>query len=169
MNRFKKISLFSLLCALCIMTFVLFTACSSSALKFTLFEQGETRLYQAWARENENVLESKSIDLGEEIVVPATHDDIAVCVSEYAFYQCTVNTITISEGVESIGYNAFLECSVQTINLPKSIIAINGAALMEAIGLSTINYAGTMAEWINLEAGISDYAKVVCSDGTYRR
>ena len=52
-----------------------------------------------------------------------------------AFQECyALTSITLSEGISSIGYQVFYKCSsLQSVNLPKSITNIDATAFPEHV------------------------------------
>ncbi|MBR2350248.1 MAG: leucine-rich repeat domain-containing protein [Clostridia bacterium] len=61
---------------------------------------------------------------------------------------CTLTSITLNEGIESIGANAFYG-NVDSITIPKSITNIGSAALAN-INAETVRYAGELKDWMNI-------------------
>lgn len=63
----------------------------------------------------------------EEYTIPAHITEIA----DNAFYYCLgLHTLTIPEGVKSIGENAFKECRIETLHIPASITSIGSGAFI---------------------------------------
>ena len=56
--------------------------------------------------------------------------------------------MTISEGVESIGYGAFHKCDgMTTVTLPASVTAIGRYAFSSCNSLESVTFAGTEEQW----------------------
>jgi len=74
---------------------------------------------------------------GGDVVIP---DNLGITrIGEEAFYQnFSVNSVTIPEGVTSIGYMAFEQCSMNNVHLPESLSSIERSAFMECHSLTSI-------------------------------
>ena len=93
------------------------------------------------------------------VTVPATIENIAVKeIYYFAFYGIqTLNSVTLSEGIESIGSSAFEGCSaLKTVSLPQSLTAIGGGAFKDCSNLTTI----TIPREVNI---IGDYVFTGCT------
>ena len=76
-----------------------------------------------------------------------------VGIADSAFANSTVSSITLPEGVTSVGNSAFYGCnSLSVINLPSTVTMIGDSAFAEC-GQLTINYAGSAAEWDAITKG----------------
>jgi len=80
--------------------------------------------------------------------------------------------ITVSEGVESMPYDAIIMCeNLKTINLPSTLTDLDLYAIDACYGLETINFNGTKAQWDAFEAEVfteSDKGLYInCIDGTF--
>ncbi|MGN1062253.1 MAG: leucine-rich repeat domain-containing protein [Candidatus Scatosoma sp.] len=69
------------------------------------------------------------------------------------FFNCSsLTSVTIPDSVTSIGYSAFFNCSSLTsITIPNSVTSIDSSAFSSCYSLTSIYYAGTEAEWNELE------------------
>ena len=91
-------------------------------------------------------------------------------IDDGACQQCgNLTSVTLSEGVKTIGRSAFLFSGIQTIDLPRSLETIDEHAFENADQLQTVNYAGTIAEWNQIvisDDNMSLLSKIIhCSDG----
>ncbi|MBR5644749.1 MAG: leucine-rich repeat domain-containing protein [Salinivirgaceae bacterium] len=59
-------------------------------------------------------------------------------IGDYAFYACDVNSITIGNDVTTIGKYAFNGCRATTITIPESVISIGEAAFLDCNCLNSI-------------------------------
>lgn len=67
----------------------------------------------------------------------------SLTIPPWNFYKNQITSITIREGITSIGDNAFKGCtSLETVIIPKSVTKIGNNAFAECIGLSSITYLG---------------------------
>jgi hypothetical protein len=65
-------------------------------------------------------------------------------IEESAFNNTGIVTLTIPEGVGTIGLSAFQQCEkLQTVNLPLSLTRIYASAFQSCKVLKTVNYAGS--------------------------
>ena len=93
-------------------------------------------------------------------------------ISEKAFYDVKgLTSVTLPEGFLTIGDDAFMFCDrLTSLSLPSSITSIGGGALEHCSALTNIAYAGSKAQWQNLEKG-EDWnfgtptITVTCNDG----
>lgn len=78
-----------------------------------------------------------------------TIPDGVTSIGEYAFWRCSsLTSITVPDGVTSISYDMFSFCSsLTTITLPKNISTIYGYAFNACYRLSTVYYNGTSDDW----------------------
>ena len=81
-----------------------------------------------------------------------------------------MTSITIPEGVTSIGYEAFCGCSSLTsVTIPSSVTNIGYCTFLYCNNLINIMYNGTQSQWnrINKGWGWNDSAikTVTCTDG----
>lgn len=90
-----------------------------------------------------------------------------------AFSNCyKLTSITIGNGVKSIGGAAFKSCTELTsISIPNSVTSIGYYAFGWCNGLTSITFNGTIAQWNAIlkgelwKAGVQA-TEVVCTDGT---
>lgn len=90
-----------------------------------------------------------------------------------SFESCkNLTSITVPEGVTTIGKEAFSLCSsLTTINLPSTITQIEDYIIYQSWSVLTINYNGTKADWKKINRGdhwndnVSQSMKVYCTDG----
>lgn len=103
----------------------------------------------------------------ESINLPKNLTGIAGC----TFMRSGLKNIEIPDGVTGFGQNAFAFCeNLESVTIPKSVTFVNFAAFNECTAVETVNYAGTMAEWENIEIRKNNdcllRAKIICTDGT---
>lgn len=130
-----------------------------------------------------------------ELIIPAEHDGLPVVgIAGNAFKSCGgIKRVVLSEGLRmicpgafsgcegitdvylpdsliSIGYMAFCGCkSLKSIRIPRSVDRIGGYALKDCIRLTSIDYGGSIKEWIDVgteysfDDGTGNYT-LYCSD-----
>ena len=96
-------------------------------------------------------------------------------IEQQTFINCEkLEEAVLEEGVQTIGESAFTSCKkLATITIPKSVTSIGYGAFFQT-SLQTVNYGGTMDEWISFVAdtekvGTSNgnllNATIICTDG----
>ena len=75
-----------------------------------------------------------------ELIIPAIIEGKTVTsIGNEAFRDCkSLTSITIGNGVTSIGGNAFLFCSLTSITIPDSVTSIEGGAFLGCTSLTSI-------------------------------
>ena len=103
-----------------------------------LFDKGLTELIQ-FPEEKES----------EHYVIPSSVNKIR----SLAFYGCSkIKSVVIPEGLTTIGVYAFGFCyKLESIVVPRSVKTVEGNAFWAASQLEYVFYAGTEAEWKNIE------------------
>ena len=87
----------------------------------------------------------------KEYVMPSGVTTIGA--SAFAFNK-HLETLTINEGITTVG-TYFAECNaLTTINLPLSLTSLKTMTFTRLPKLSAINYAGTEEEWLYVEKGV---------------
>ena len=130
-----------------------------------------------------------------ELILPESYNGQNYEIYKYAFYGCSsLTSITIGNGVTSIGDDAFAYCSSLTsitipdsvtsigddafydcdnltsITIPDSVTSIGSYAFRNCSRLSTITFEGTIAQWNAISKG-SDWNyptgkyTIYCTDG----
>lgn len=92
----------------------------------------------------------------------------------FVFQACdSLTSVVIAEGVTSIGDGFFDGCdSLTYIAIPASMTALGKGAFSYCTGLTRINFAGTMAQWQDIEPynkswkDNSNVTEVICTDGS---
>ena len=94
-------------------------------------------------------------------------------IGKAAFWGCSgLTSITIPDSVTSIGSYAFNGCSgLTSVTIGNGVTSIGGAAFEGCTRLTSITFNGTKAQWNAIEKGSSwkyyvPATKVVCTDGT---
>ncbi len=108
------------------------------------------------------------------ITIPATIGEYTVIgIDDRAFFWNTsLTSVIISNGIQSIGEEAFSCCSsLKSVTIPASVTVIDSEAFLSSFKLTDINYSGTCAEWNKIDSRIggneeySIYLVIHCSDG----
>ena len=93
-------------------------------------------------------------------------------VGEQAFAGCrSLRSLAIAEGIREIDEWAFVDCAaLAEVTLPASLRVIGEYAFLNCTALSDIRFAGTVAQWEDVEKvrGWNRYtaaARVACADG----
>lgn len=131
----KVISL--LLCVVMVLTFIPFSKIESSALTFEDFT------YEIVSESKKTAQITKYSGTATEIVIPDTMDGYSiVSIGEKAFYfNKTLVTITIPEGITSVDKYAFSLCeNLEIINLPKSLTIVEDWAFSYNHNLRKIHF-----------------------------
>ena len=77
-------------------------------------------------------------------------------IGRYAFAGYAGTSITIPNGVTSIGVRAFHNCtSLTSITIPDSVTSISNSAFEDCTGLTSIHYTGDMVSWCGI-TGLDD-------------
>ncbi len=87
-------------------------------------------------------------------VIPS--DGSVTSIGGGAFYNARFTSITIPDGITSIGAGAFMECTnLTSITIPDSItsIGMNAFEFFTNASLTSIYYIGTPEEWANIDIG----------------
>ena len=126
----------------------------------------DARIYYNTESEGENANKSKV-----DITLPEEYQGSPIVEVSYgAFFGRTdLKSIELSSKMEKIGQSAFYGCSELTsITIPAGVKQIDICAFYNCTNLKTIHFAGTVAEWNQIEKTNAWNAEctVQCSDGT---
>ena len=105
-------------------------------------------------------------------VISVTIPEGVTTIGDNAFSQCLhLTSVTILDGVTTIGDNAFDVCnSLASVTIPVSVTSIGSSAFTNSASSLVISYEGTKSQWDAIEKSsqICDYRKTLqCSDGTF--
>lgn len=96
-----------------------------------------------------------------EITLPVNYNGQKYVINDYAFYNCSkLTSVTIGDGVTSIGSWAFYYCtSLTNITIPKSVTSIGEYVFCRCSSLETINYKGSKEQWDSISKDLNwDYS-----------
>ncbi len=93
----------------------------------------------------------------ESNILTVTIENGVTSIGEKAFYGCeSLTSVTIPDGVTNIGPDTFYNCSMLTsATLPESLNVIDEKAFSGCIRLSDIYFCGSMPQWRNLTSAYS--------------
>ena len=91
--------------------------------------------------------------------------------AELSFDGNALESITIPEGITTIGDNAFCNCNFLTsITIPNSVTSIGYGAFSDTWELTSITFEGTIAQWnaitFDEDWDMGLMIEIICSDGT---
>lgn len=117
------------------------------------------------------VTSGTSINVSYSTIKKVTLPDTLKTIGSFASCK-NLTSVTVPEGVTTIGKEAFELCSsLTTINLPSTITQIEDHIIYQSWSVLTINYNGTKADWKkinrsdNWNDNVSQSMKVYCTDG----
>jgi len=90
------------------------------------------------------------------ITLPSDYEGKNYSIGRRAFYDCdSLTSVTIPEGVTSIGDYAFYDCddALTSITISKSVTKIGESAFHWCSALTEVNYNGTIADWCGISFG----------------
>ena len=110
--------------------------------------------YLFYTHEGTNYLISY-IGQDTELILPADYKGEEYVIYDQAFYSFrNVTSITISEGVKSIGLAAFAFCrELVSITIPGSVESIGDSAIRYCDSFTDVYFTGTEEEWATISIG----------------
>ena len=93
------------------------------------------------------------------------------CSGEYAFHNCSgLTSVTMPEGVTSIGSSAFKYCSgLTSVTIPSSVTSIGNDAFSYCVSLTSVTFSGkdkaTVQGMANYRWGLDSKCVIHCTDG----
>ncbi len=99
--------------------------------------------------DDENVCLVGYVGNAKDLVLPENYNGENYEIYDWAFYSCkSLTSITIGNGVTSIGDYAFYYCSrLTSITIPDSVTSVGLSAFKACTGLTEIHFTGTAEQW----------------------
>ncbi len=96
---------------------------------------------------------AKNLYINNTLVTDITVPNTVTQILPYVFFNCTsITNVTIADSVTVIGLSAFNGCSeITEITLGNGLTSIRNATFWACSSLQRVNYAGTIADWCNIE------------------
>lgn len=88
-----------------------------------------------------------------EVEIPEKIDGMPVTRIASFYLNNTIKKVTISDGVEEIGFECFAESSIKEVVISASIKKIEMAAFSKCDNLTDIYYEDSEAQWNNIDIG----------------
>lgn len=133
---------FSALLALLVIAVIFCTAFAVSAepLQNPMIVMNEDYIYRT--NQNKTVTIEMFIGNKTDVTVPSMIDGLPVKeIGAYAFCNSGIETLTVSEGIETVGLDAFYNCqSLTSVTLPKSLRSIAPGMFRYCTNLSKVNF-----------------------------
>ena len=116
---------------------------------------------------------NKKLYINNKLATSITIPNGVTSIGNYAFSYCSgLTSVTIPNSVTSIGSYAFNGCTGLTrVTIPGSVTSIDDYAFWDCTGLTSITFKGTIEQWNAISKGSAwEYSvpatQVVCTDGT---
>lgn len=147
----KKITLFILICLFCL------TGMSAQAANTVIKYTADSKLPEvtltseygihttAFAKE---ILSHEFVN-GQGTI---TFNGEITAFGEYAFYHSDMKTFEIPSDIIEIGKSAFNVCTIDSLIIPKTVAKI-GSSCFNNTPLYSINYLGTISDWLQIDFG----------------
>ena len=94
-----------------------------------------------------------------DVVIPAEIDgQVVTSIDSYAFKNSNITSVTISDGIQYVGYETFMNCkSLTKVTIPGSIIEMKSSVFQECKSLKDITFAN------DYSASLSDHMFANCT------
>ena len=87
-----------------------------------------------------------------ELVLPDSYNGESYEIHDYSFSGSNIKSITIGEGINTIGASAFADCvSLTKVIINKSVRFIDKSAFKNCYYISKVSYTGTAEDWAAIE------------------
>lgn len=126
-----------------------------------------TQITVASGNPNFTVIDNMLFDKGKTtlLLYPAnksgdvTLPSSVTAIGGYAFSGCRLNSVSIPEGIISIGTSAFYGFNrLTSVTLPGTLTSIGSSAFIYQDSLTDVYFTGTESQWQNISVGSNNYA-----------
>lgn len=94
--------------------------------------------------------------LSQNLIIPADSD--LKTIGKFTFYNCgTIKSLSFAgNNIVTIGESAFYGTGLNSVTLPASVTQIDRDAFDRASNINTLNYDGTLSNWLGITFGDAD-------------